>query len=96
MTCPKNIKQGNFLGYKFKYEGNHQWELSSLHTDINNKAFYEHFYCPLCRCTYEGDWMSQEEVIRKYGILPRFKWCLNSYWSLTPEEIQKQKEEEKK
>jgi len=95
MSCPKNIKQGKFLWHKFTYEGKHQWQFSSLHTDAHNQVFYEHFYCPLCECTYDGDWMSKEWTIRKYGILPEFKWCMNSYWSLDLDDIEEQKRNKK-
>lgn len=89
MGCPKNIKRGLF---GIKYEAPHQWEFSYLQPDTNKQYFYEHFYCPLCECSKDGAWMNQEELVRKYGFLPKFQWYVRSYWCLSKGEIEEQRQ----
>ena len=90
MGCPKNIKKGIF---GIKYEAQHEWRFSYLQPDINKQYFYEHFYCPLCECDKDGIWMNKEELVRKYGFLPEFKWFVRSYWSLSESDIEEQRKE---
>lgn len=88
MSCPKNIINRQFLFFKWKSEGEHDFEIDYISTFmLGNTDFILNKTCKICGTPKKESFVSWEQMLRMGYTNSQLRDIQWSYFGKTPDEI---------